>query len=306
MTHRRVALFAAVALAVLGLGACKGDAKLHIYTLAPDAGSVPGYKGGTPITLADGTSVTLPDGTKVTTPTIPKNRTASSVGERETPSTTAKGATTPGATTTSTYLVTTGTTSRTAEPADTFAFPKPGVYQFHDTVRPDDGSPGADKDSLFTYSSPAPNVVRVQDGNSSGYYEERHDADGLWLITSQLSTGACRWDPKSALLPQKVIEGGSVSTTATCTAGGLALQLETRVAFKVIRDITIAGRSYRAIDVTRHRVLSDGESTITSDAVDTYAFELGIRVATSEHTTTQTDKAQSGLVRNLVLVSLPA
>ncbi len=302
---RRLAVLAVVAVTTIGLGACKGDRKLTTYNLSHDAGYAAGYEGGTPITLADGTFVTLPDGTKVTTPKLSDTNGS----DDETTTTIDVGS---GGATVPTYLVTTGTTTRQPSPSDALAFPTPGVYQFHDAVTPDDGSPGVDHDTYFQLSATAERTIRVeetdQDGatKSKGAYEERHDDDGLWLVGSALTGGVCRWSPKSASLPRRVVEGGSVTTAATCEANDVTLRLETKVSFKVIRDVTIAGRSFRALDVTRHRVLTDGTSTITSDAVDTYAFALGMRVALSEHTSNETDTGITGFTRNLVLQSLPS
>jgi hypothetical protein len=299
---------AAVALAVSALSACKGDEKLTSYTLAPDAGTAPGYEPGTPVTLADGTFVTLPDGTKVTTPTIPANR------ERRT--TTSEAGAAPGATaaptTNTTYLATTGTTTKKPAPTDALGIPANGVYTFHETLVRDDGSEGADRDLGFTYSRSAPTVVRVTENNPDGaprtgsYYEERHDDDGLWLATSAVSDGVCRWEPKSALLSRAVIEGGSTTTEASCKAGETTLRLTTTVAFRSVRQVTIGGKEYRCIDVTRNRVLTDGTTKITSQAVDTYSFELGMRVATSEHATTEAEESVTGYTRTLILVSLPS
>ena len=52
------------------LAACKGDPSTTTFVISPDAGSVAGYVGGTPVTLVDGTPVTLPDGSPVTTPEL--------------------------------------------------------------------------------------------------------------------------------------------------------------------------------------------------------------------------------------------
>ncbi len=306
--RRSARVIVAVLVAALAVSACKGPRKLTIYNLAPDAGSAPGYRGGTPITLADGSYVTQPNGTKVTSPTIPSDK------RSETTVTTSNDGSQPmpGTTTSSTYLLTTGTTSREPVPTDKLAFPAPGNYEFHQTITRDDGSRGSDGDTYFRLSAPAPDTVNVVEANADGSprngggYQERYDADGLWLVGSSLTGGVCAWGPKSASLPRKVIDGGSVVTKSECDASGTTLRLTTKVTFKVVRDVTIAGRTLRCIDVTRHRVLDDGESTITSDAVDTFSFDLGMRVATSEHTTTETTGGATGYTRNLVLVSLPS
>lgn len=259
---RRVAL--GLALAAVGLAACKGDAKRN------DRGTAP-----TPVTTAPrGSAASTPDGTVA--PPAPA-------------------------------LATTGTTSRAARPTDALALPAPGDYRFRETITQDDGSPGRDGQVAFTVSSPAAQTVRVQQpGPAQSYYEERHDDDGLWLTASALEFGVCRWSPKSASLPRSVIAGGTVTTTSTCEVDGLALRLETRVEFKAIRDVVIAGRTYRGIDVARRRELRNAESTIRSQAIDTYVFALGLRVATAEHSVTTDDQGSRGTTRNLVLVSLPS
>ncbi len=211
-----------------------------------------------------------------------------------------------------TLLATTGTTTKTAAPSDVVRFPTAGAYKFQDTVTPDDGSRGSDRVTYFSLTSPSTKVVRVQESDaqgvpqSSAFYEERHDGDGLWLTASSLASGVCEWQPKSASLPRRVITGGTSKTDSSCKAGDVTLQLTTTVKFKAIRDVTIAGRTLRCVDVTRHRVLSDGTTSITSDAVDTFSFSLGMRVATSEHASTEKDGRASGFTRNLVLVSPPS
>lgn len=293
---RRRALVAALLLAT-ALGACKGDRKLTTYTLAPDAGTAPGYAPGSPVTLADGTFVTLPDGTRVTTPTIPDD------DESDRPRS---------STTVTTYLATTGTTTKTPAPSDALGMPVDGIYTFRETIVRDDGSEGSDRDLGFTLSRRAPRAVRVTENNPDGtpkartYYEEHHDDDGLWLATSAISGGECRWEPKSALLPRSVMNGGSTTTEARCRAGDTTLELTTTVSFKSMKDVVIGGRVYRSVEVTRTRLLTDGTSKVTSQAVDTYALELGLRVATSEHVTTQAEQNLTGHTRTLILVSLPS
>ena len=65
---RKLSLLVSVVVAAGMLAACKGDARLTTFVTSPDAGSVEGYVGGTPITLFDGTPVTLPDGSPMMAP----------------------------------------------------------------------------------------------------------------------------------------------------------------------------------------------------------------------------------------------
>lgn len=209
-----------------------------------------------------------------------------------------------------TALASTGTTSVTPSPDDELARPKAGTYGFRETITAGNNKPSA-RDT-FTTLRVTDRVVRVQETDSVGaakteaFYDERHDADGLWLVTSAVGDGTCTWTPKSAALPTKAIEGGSVSTTSTCKTPEANLRLETTIAFKTVRNVTVAGRTLRCIDVTRRRELKDPTATITSEAVDTYAFELGMRIATAERTTTATPTGSTSHTRNLVLVSLPS
>ncbi|HVE93530.1 MAG TPA: hypothetical protein VNB24_01325 [Acidimicrobiales bacterium] len=151
-------------------------------------------------------------------------------------------------------------------------------------------------------------------GKAGDHYEEIHDRDGLFLVASIVAgTDECRWSPRSVLLPRAVIEGGELETTSTCTVPidgkPTALTLTTKLKFLRTHDFTVAGAVRPAIDVSRVRVLSgdsEGPFTITSRAVDTYAFDLGVRVRTEDHSSNKRDgRPAEDSTRILTLTSAP-
>lgn len=201
-----------------------------------------------------------------------------------------------------------------------FKIPKLGPYQYHERVQPQTGEPSEravryelsavkGKAGVIRWdeADPASGAVR----NTGDHYEEIHDRDGLYLLASiVLGKDECRWSPRSALLPRAVIQGGEIETRSTCTVpiDGKPTQLTLVTTLKFLRthDFTVAGASRPSIDVDRVRVLSGdvgGPFTITSRAVDTYAFDLGVRVRTEDHSTTETGGRSAETTRVLTLTS---
>ena len=201
------------------------------------------------------------------------------------PTTTRHGTTTTVVASTTTAPPTGAGPATTLATRDVLAMPKAGDYTFHDSV--------SGKNLRYALSVGG-TTVRLTETSTGAAYDERHDPDGLWLVSSATSGGVCDWQPKVASLPQAVIDGGTVSTSSTCGP----LTMTQTVTFKAFRTVTIDGVAQRCVDVTRHRVITGASTPLTADAVDTYAFALGVRVATDEHGT-EGD-------RNLVLVSLPS
>lgn len=326
---RKLNLLLSVLVAAGMLAACKGDRTLTTFVTSPDAGSAAGYVGGTPITLIDGTPVTLVDGTPVTSPKLSNKKNSSSdsnnqtdtngdgeIDQSDVASPVGGNTNSGGNGTTVTTLPTTGTTSVTAKPnVNRLQIPKTGVYTFRESLVQDDGGSGYEDDVLYRYAGDGQKTVRIQRSDASGtvlaedYYAETYDTDGLYLVDSALYGDPCAWSPKAASLPQSVIDGGKVTTKSSCSTTinnqPATFELEVTIGFKRLKTIVFDGKDYLAIDVSRHRVLTHGNETITSDAIDTYAFALGIRVATSDHSISEDGKRVRASTRNLVLVKLP-
>jgi len=204
-----------------------------------------------------------------------------------------------------------------------FRVPAPGAYQYHERVQPQSGDP-SERTVRYEVSTVKrrPGVIRWDEadpttgtvGKTGDHFEEVHDRDGLFLLASILAgTDECRWSPRSVLLPRTVIEGGEIETTSTCTVPIqnklTQLTLRTKLAFLRTHDITVAGATRPAIDVSRLRVLSgesDGAFTVTSQAVDTFAFDLGVRVRTEDHSSNKrAGKPAAESTRILTLTSAP-
>ncbi|MEY2397148.1 MAG: hypothetical protein QOJ00_322 [Actinomycetota bacterium] len=207
----------------------------------------------------------------------------------------------------------TDTTAITTKPdTDHLALPKPGDYTFRDSKSAGEGA--GDRDTHFNLSVRG-QVVRVQQTEiaSTGpasYYEETHRREGLYLTNTVISGNSCAWFPSAASLPQSVIDGGKDTTKSTCSAqiGDTTyhFSLEINLAFKQLRTVVIAGTAYRCIDVTRHRVFTNADGSETVDATDTYAFKLGVRVATDEHVLAKSGTRSSDYLHRVVLTALPA
>ncbi|MEY2468997.1 MAG: hypothetical protein QOF21_1695 [Actinomycetota bacterium] len=214
----------------------------------------------------------------------------------------------------------TGTTVVTSKP-NTFklAFPKQGVYGFRETKTPDDGGTPKTRDLFYRLASPDQNTrIRWQEADAGGtpssseYYEETHLTDGLWLIGSTITTedNRCNWSPKSAELPQSIVDkiGQKVTTDSSCTAvingKSAEFDLHTEVTSLRLEDLLIGGKKYTSIVVERNRVLTVGDARQTNTAHDWYVFELGIRVKTSDHLVATNGTETRGEVRDLVISSL--
>ena len=298
-------------LAATALSSCKGDAHLTTFELSPDAGSAAGYRPGTPITLRDGTPVTRPGGAPVTTPKIDRrgggNTESATEVTRSISSPTSRG----GSTNT---LATTGTTSLAASPGSYhLTLPVSGTYTYAETVTPDDGGSPRTRDVRFFLDVQSQRTLKWQevkaDGSpaSSDYYAERFTSGDLTLLVSAPGGKPCIWDPFAVSVLQSTIDGGTKTTSSTCNPAGKKFdnppKLVSTVGFRRIRTVVIAGKSYKCVDVSRHRVLTVAGVKSTSDAVDTYAFDLGVRVATSDHTTTTKANSTSAATRDLALKS---
>ena len=203
-----------------------------------------------------------------------------------------------------------------------FPAPKPGAYRYHERIQPQSGDP-SERTVRYEISAVKgrTGVVRWDEtdpvtgaGREKGdHYEEIHDRDGLYLLASiVLGRDECRWSPRSALLPRVVIQGGETETRSTCTVPidgkPTNLTLVTHLKFLRTHDYNVAGKTRPAIDVDRVRSLSgdvNGAFTITSRAVDTYAFDLGVRVKTEDHSTTESGGRRQESTRVLTLTSAP-
>lgn len=327
---RKLSLLLSLVVAAGMLAACKGDARNSTWQYSKDAGTVEGYEGGTPITLLDGTPVTLVDGTPVTSPKVKdvksggttKTTKGDDISDSEvanpvggTTNTTRSGS---GTGTTDTTFKTTGTTIVVPVPNRyRLALPKTGVYGFRQTIIPDDGGSTNDDGVYYRYAGDGGQTVRIQSSDAQAtsvaqdYFAETYTNEGLFLTDSALYGEPCVWSPRAISLPQSVIDGGpKVTSKSSCSTTvnnqPATFELEVTVAFKRLKTVRIGTKDYAAIDVTRHRVLKHAKETITSDAIDTYVFDLGIRVATSDHSTSEDGKSVRGGTRNLVLTSIPS
>ena len=285
--------------------------------LSPDAGSAPGYQGGTRVTLSDGAVVTRPNGTPVTTPVVKDAN-----GK---PITTAKGyqpsppATTNGPTTTQ-YVRSTGPVTFTPpKEQPTLVKPKLGVYSFDEKITPDDGGRSSSRSVHFKLSSPDAHAqFRWQESDASGAptvsnsYVETHSDDGLWLTKSTLNiSDDCDWKPKSPELPKSVISkiGHAVTADSTCTSklNGQDAEFTLKATVKSIlyEDMYVGTATYRCIKVARNRVLTQGSTRITTTAHEWYAFDLGIRIKVLDHTITENDEGERSQSRDLTLTAKP-
>lgn len=200
-----------------------------------------------------------------------------------------------------------------------FRVPTPGTYQYHERVQPASGDPSEravryqvaavkGKTGFIRWDEIDPSSGAVkQEGD---HYEESHDREGLYLLASiVLGKDECRWSPRSVLLPRAVIEGGAAETKSTCTVliegKPTPLTLVTSLKFLRTHDYTVAGASRPSIDVSRMRVLSGDAFAITSRGVDTYAFDLGVRVRTEDHSTTESGGRSQESTRVLTLTGAP-
>ncbi len=337
----KLRLIAAVLVGAALLAACKGDSRTTTFVLGPDAGTAEGYVGGTPITLVDGTPVTLPNGTPVTSPEVKvKGGSSRTTRAGSTGGTTGSGSSGTGGGSTGTgggstgfgpggsggdngtgFVQPTGTTVVTSKPnVYKLAKPKTGVYGFRQVITPDDGSPKETSDIFFNLTSPDANkLIRWQQSDASGaptvssFYEESHDSNGLFLTMSTIDTpdNKCNWSPKSAELPQSVIDkiGEEVTTESECTVilngEEEGFVLKTEIISKSIEQLSIGGKVYDCIKVERNRVLQTNGAKETSTAHDWYAFELGIRIKTSDHVTRETTQGITAGTRDLTLSSIP-
>ena len=319
---RRIAFGVAVLSAAATLAACKGDAKTTSFVFSPDAGAVPGYLGGTPVTLTDGTPVTLKNGSPVTTPVL-KDKNGNPIttvkGNAAGSSTTVAGGGGGGGPSTTSFVQPTGTTVVSSKPNEyTLVFPKQGVYGFHEHVASDDGANPKDSDVFYNLTSPDQHVqIKWQKWTADNtaaeaeYYTESHDSDGLWLVESALvGGGKCGWSPKSAELPKSIVDkiGTKASTDSACTATlngkDTSFNVHTDVQSIDIEQLLIGGKAYDCIKIERNRVLTSGSTKFTTTAHDWYAFDLGMRVKVSDHTTIETPQGTSAAVRDLTLTKL--
>jgi hypothetical protein len=209
----------------------------------------------------------------------------------------------------------TGTTALSTKPnTDHLAMPRPGRYAYRDTVS--GGNHPGESDMHFDISVNG-QVVRVQQSQvltngGATYYEETHRSDGLFLTNSVIAGNSCAWSPPAASLPQAVIDGGTASTKSVCSvklgAPTYNFNLAIDLAFKRLRTVSIGGKEYRCIDITRRRVFTNSEGTETVDATDTYAFALGLRIATDEHVVAESaDKRQrNDFNHKTLLTALPS
>lgn len=209
----------------------------------------------------------------------------------------------------------TGTTALSTKPnTDHLSLPRPGSYAYRDTVS--GGNHPGESDTHFDISVNG-QVVRVQQSQvlttgGATYYEETHRGDGLFLTNSVIASNNCAWSPPAASLPQAVVDGGTASTKSACSVniGGTPYNFDLAIdlAFKRLRTVSIAGKEYRCIDVTRRRVFTNSEGTETVDATDTYAFALGLRIATDEHVVAESaDKKQrNDFNHKTLLTALPS
>ena len=270
------------------LASCKGgDGKVSTFGSSTTRSTT---------TTTEATDATTPDGSPVTVPgaTTTIKKTSTSLPP-------------------ATLVKETGTTAVSTKPnTDHLALPKSGAYTFRDSVT--GGSHPDESDRHFDISVNG-QVVRMQQTQvaSSGpasYYEETHRADGLFLTNSVISGSSCVWSPAAASLPQVVIDGGSLSTKSKCSAKVGAttynFDLAIDVSFKRLRTVVIGGTEHRCIDITRRRVFTNAEGTETVDATDTYAFDLGIRIATDEHVVAKSSTDSNEFNHKTVLTSLPS
>lgn len=211
----------------------------------------------------------------------------------------------------------------TSLPAIPFRVPATGTYQYHERVQPQSGDP-SERTVRYELSAVKrkPGVIRWDEadpvtgqvGKAGDHFEEIHDREGLFLLASIVGgTDECRWSPRSVLLPRAVIQGGEIETTSTCTVPiegtPTELTLTTKLKFLRTHDLAVAGATRPAIDVSRVRVLSGdskGPFTITSRAVDTFAFDLGVRVRTEDHSSNKRPgKPADESTRILTLTATP-
>jgi hypothetical protein len=283
-------VYAAAIVIAAALASCKSGDKLSNLGTAPSRSTTT----TTSTTIANGG--TAADGSPLTssaggTTTIPKTATTLTPAN---------------------LVKETGTTAVTTKPnTDHLALPKAGDYTFRDTKTDSNGTDAEDAQYAITVEG---QTVRTERSGLSAagrsYFEETHRADGLFLTRSVLSGGSCAWSPAAASLPQSVIDGGNASTDSTCSTkigtASYTFKLSVDLSFKRLRTVVIGGTEYRCIDITRHRVLTNDDGTETVDAVDTYAFKLGLRIEVSEQVVAKSGDKTSTHTHKAILTALPS